>query len=763
VERFARLTPRQRQVVDFVVDGYTNRQIADRLGISPRTAETHLDEIRNKLGVSSRAQIAAWAAAGPGTMDGSGHGAGTSHRARADRVPVPLTTFVGRANDLRRLRDLVGRSRLVTLWGPGGSGKTRLARQFVAELTAADPGIDAAFTVDLGRAARRGLATFALAEAMGVREDAREHMSDSIARRLAAQRALIVLDTCEDHLTEVADLVLALAGRSPGVTFVTTSREPLDVPGECLYRVPPLSLPVASDGFEGIAVSEAVQLFADRAKGFLPEFELTEDNAADVARVCRGLDGLPLAIELAAADLKILSVAQLAARLTGSLGLLSTGPRGWPERHRTLDAVISWSHERLGERERTVFRRLAVFRARFDLAAASAVCADDAIDAAEAGAALAELVSRSLVMAEGGACRLLDTVREFARRCLNAAGEADRVQRRLAEHCLAFHGRETDSGHALAADGARDVDADLQTALAWCENGDTDLGLRLAIAAAQRWAWRGYPTEARHWLERLTRTVPRPSPLAAKAELEIARIASVHGDYRALDAHLRAALQAMGADPDPVLLAVAQRLQGLAAYNSGDHTEAILAFRCALRTARESGDRWAEAQALYHAGCALASAGHLEKAAAHLRQSTNVRNGLGGRGPSLMTLTVLAMVTLKLGDLESTRATLRDALEIARRTGDNRVLASLDVAACLAAGSGDHHSAFRLAGASARLLEQSGLHPPPDWTRTVTRTLAPVRNTIDHGDLEQLIADGRSMSAEQAIALAVAVIESRPT
>jgi predicted ATPase/DNA-binding CsgD family transcriptional regulator len=758
VTRLARLTPRQRQVVGFVVEGYTNRQIAARLGISARTAETHLDEIRNKLGVRTRAEIAAWAAAQGGGPGWSRDDTGALHRPLAAQVPVPLTTFVGRTVDLRRLRDLAGRSRLLTLWGPGGSGKTRLALQLAADVTVT--GQDPVCVVDLGRTDRSGLVPYALAEALGVREDLRESLSDSIARRLAAGRALIILDTCEHHLSEVADVVLGLAERCPGVRFVATSREPLAVPGERLYRVPPLSVPDAEGGLESVARSEAVQLFTDRAKAFVPEFELSDGNVADVARVCRSLDGLPLAIELAVADLKMLSVAQLAGRLADSLGLLSRGPRGWPDRHRTLDAVISWSHDRLAGREQTVFRRLAVFRSRFDFSAATAVCVDDHVGTAQAEAALAELVSRSLVMAEDGACRLLDTVREFASRRLAEAGEADSAHRKLAEHCLAAQHSQTYPGRGQAAAGAQDVNADLETALAWCETGDTDLGLRLAIAAAQRWAWRGYPTEARHWVERMARTVPRPSPTAARAELEIARIASVHGDYGALRGHLHAAMRAMGPDPDPGLLAVARRLQGLAAYNSGEHAEAIFAFQGALRTARESGDRWAQAQALYHAGCALASAGHLEQAQAHLHQSISIRNALGVRGPSMMTLTVLAMVTLKQGDAESARVTLKDALDIALRTGDKRVLASLDVAACLAAASGDVDSAFRLTGASARLLEQSGLQPQPDWTRTVTQTLEPVRNTIAAGDLENLTAQGRAMSAEEAIGLAVAVIET---
>ncbi len=764
MEPVARLTPRQWQVVELVVEGYTNRRIAARLGISTRTAETHLDEIRNRLGVGTRAQIAAWAAAqrerhgqaedvlrGRPAVAPPGQPAGP-RTPLASRMPGVLTSFVGRADDLRKLRDLMPRCRLLTLWGPGGCGKTRLAFQLFSELS---PGYEGgAWLVELGRVSQPGLVTFAIAEAMGIREDAADPLSDSIVRRLSAGRVLIVLDTCEHLVGEVAEVALALASRCGEATVVATSRQPLGVSGERLYRVRPLGLPAAGASLADIGSSEAVQLFVDRARAFDPDFELSAANVASVVRVCRSLDGLPLAIELAAADIKVLSVAGLAGRLEQSLGLLSTGAREWPDRHRTLEAMIGWSHDHLGEREQVMFRRLAVFRSGFGLAAAEQVCAGPGLPAAEAGHALAELVSRSLVLADEGACRQLDTVRAFGRRLLAQAGEDDEVFRRLAERCLASHHWENWPDRERTSDG-EDVDADLQSALVWCESRDGELGLRLAVAAAQRWAWRGYPVQARHWIERMAATVPRSSPLAARAELEIAKIAFVHGAYDEMSRHIGNAMRAIDGGADPSLQAVAQRLQGLAVYGSGDNSGAIRVFKDAIAAARKSGDRWGEAQAHYHAGCALGGTGYLEEAQAHLRHSIAIRASLDQRGRPLMAMTVLAMVTLKRGDIAPAREILADAIGIARGGGDMRVLACLDVAACLAVASGDHASAIRLSGASAWLCESSGLHPQADWTRTVDEAMEPARRAMAAGDLECLLAQGHAMSAEQAIDLAV--------
>jgi non-specific serine/threonine protein kinase len=755
VEPVVRLTPRQWQVIELVVEGYTNRQIADRLGISARTAETHLDEIRNRLGVSTRAQIAAWAA-GQGARSGSPHaspaGRPATRPALAGGMRGVLTSFIGRADDLRRLRDLVPRSRLLTLWGPGGCGKTRLALQLVSELSPDYEG--GTWLVELGRVSRPGLVTYLIAEAMGIREDAGESLTDSIVRRLSAGRALIVLDTCEHLVDEAAEAALTLAGRCAEATVVATSRQPLGVSGEWLYRVRPLGLPAAGGSLGDIGRSEAVQLFTDRARSFVPGFELSAANAADIARVCHSLDGLPLAIELAAADLKVLSVAGLAARIEASRGLLSTGAREWPDRHRTLEAMIGWSYDHLGPQEQVLFRRLAVFRSGFGLPAAEEVCAGAGLSAAQVGPALAELVSRSLVMADEGTCRQLDTIRAFGCLRLSEAGEDDDVFRRLAERCLASHRRESWPDRDRPADG-EDVDAELQSALGWCESRDGELGLELAVAAAQRWAWRGYPAQARRWIERMARTVPPSSAQAAKAELEIAKIAFVHGAYDEMSRHIGNAVRAMEGAADPGLLAVAQRLEGLVVYGSGDNAGAIRVFKDAITAARQSGDRWGEAQAHYHAGCALGGAGYLEEAQAHLRHSIAIREDLGQRGRPLMALTVLAMVTLKRGDMASARQILADAIGIARPSGDMRVLACLDVAACIAVASGDPSSAIRLSGASAWLCQRSGLHPQADWTRTVEQTLEPARQSMAAGDLECLLAQGHAMSAEQAIDLAV--------
>jgi predicted ATPase/class 3 adenylate cyclase/DNA-binding CsgD family transcriptional regulator len=359
--------------------------------------------------------------------------------ASVDRVPnnlpIALSTFVGRFDEIDTVVRLVLDNRLVNLMGPGGAGKTRLAQQVGAELVESFP--DGVWWVDLVDVQDASLLPSAISRAAQLPED-REDRLGGLARRLTGQRALIILDNCEHVVDAAADAAAHLLSRGADLSILVTSRAPLNVPGELSWRVPPLGLPASEDVLEVVARGDAVRLFVDRATRARREFRLTEENAGDVVAICRRLDGIPLAIELAAARCRMLSPAQIAAGLTDAFGVLASGPRTVDARHRTIECSIEWSHAMLAARTQTVFRRLGALSAPFTLEAAVAVASGDGIEPSVVVEELEQLIDQSLLQMDehGSEARfsLLETVRQYARRALVEAGESDAVAARHAAH-----------------------------------------------------------------------------------------------------------------------------------------------------------------------------------------------------------------------------------------------------------------------------------------------------------------------------------------
>jgi predicted ATPase/class 3 adenylate cyclase len=344
-----------------------------------------------------------------------------------NNLPSQLTTFIGREAELDLVQRLLGETRLLTLTGAGGCGKTRLALQVAAEVLDTFP--DGLWWVDLAPVADPALVPSAVAAAVRVREVAAQGLTETLVRQLAARRVLLVLDNCEHQVAACATLAGLLLRGCPAVRVVATSREPLGIDGETIWRVPSLGLPGAeAPGIESRTQCEAVRLFIDRATRVRSNFGVTDDNVPAVAEICRRLDGIPLAIELAAARTRMLTPEQIADGLGDRFHLLTAGTRGVLPRQRTLEASVDWSHDLLGIDERTLFRRLAAFAGGFTLEAAEAVCAGEGIERQDVLDLLGQLVDRSLVQVdtEGPSARyrLLETVRYYARAKLIDAGEA---------------------------------------------------------------------------------------------------------------------------------------------------------------------------------------------------------------------------------------------------------------------------------------------------------------------------------------------------
>ncbi|HEX2033749.1 MAG TPA: BTAD domain-containing putative transcriptional regulator [Chloroflexota bacterium] len=714
---------------------------------------------------------------------------------RRHNLPVPLTSFVGRARERAELQGLLEgaegapAARLLTLTGAGGSGKTRLALAVAAELAAAAGGSfpDGVWLAELAAVEDPALAPGAVAAAVGVREAAGTPLSETLAEALREKRLLLVLDNCEHLVEACAALVAALLGRCPGVRVLATSRAALRVPGELAWPLPPLGLPPAERQAtpEQLAASEAVQLFVERARLTRPGFALTAQNAPAVAEACRRVDGLPLALELAAARLALLSVEQLAARLTDALRLLAGGGRTVPARQQTLRATIDWSYRLLDARDRTLLARLAVFAGGCTLEAAEAVAAGPAGightpqgpggDSPDVLEALASLVDKSLLRQERGAedeprFVMLETIREYALEHLEASGEAEAVRTQHAAYFAALAERAEPllRGPQQTAWFARLVreQGNFRQALRWSvERREPEPGLRLAGALGWFWFLRGYPTEAREWLAALLDLAERAGPgdagggraaAQARALSAAAFLAIQQGDYdvacrldeRALAisrlvAHLRGMLTALHGLGEAALWggnagrARAAYEEGLALARDGGAAEDVVLFASHL------GQFW-WLQDDHEAAHQFA-----ERALALARQTGN------GSGAA-HALAVLGSLAYERGNLRGAGAHLREALALQRDLGTclgmTFVLPGL---AAVAAAQGDVERAARLHGATDALHKRLGITPFPPVQARQEHWLAHARQALTEELYAAARAEGRAMASEEAVAYAL--------
>jgi predicted ATPase/DNA-binding CsgD family transcriptional regulator len=584
-------------------------------------------------------------------------------------LPAEMSSLVGRGPQLAAVLDGLRTARMVTLTGPGGCGKTRLALR-VATLTAGSFD-DGARLVELASFTDPALVPAGVAQALGVPEQDATDPVAGIVRALADRELLIVLDNCEHVLASAARVALMLAGQCPGVRIINTSRERLDVPGEFVFPVPPLGLP--EDGTVGaVAASEAGSLFVTRARSASPMFTLTEGNSAAIAEVCSRLDGMPLAIELAAARCPALGPVQLAARLDGHPGLLSGGAAR-PGRHRSLEALVSWSYELLDDAERRLLARLSVLRGGFELEVAERVAGGEPLAPEAIIGLLASLADKSLVQVQVGVLirySLLETVRQFAAGQLAACGEETAVHARLLEWALEV-ARSADAARPGAeraswSDRLSAGQASIRAALSWALGGaEPEAGRELAARLARWWIATGRYNEAGQfltvaagisagaalgiqarvllgaaWSAFHLGDFGRAAPLAAdgiacarqvgEVQLEVwgrnlqAALAWHAGDADRIVAELEAS-RALSGQADPALAARAQVLLGMAAFLSGDLAEQERRGLLAVQLARTAAGQEGLALALtVPATGAIAGAGIQPAIVAVLDEAANV-------------------------------------------------------------------------------------------------------------------------------------------
>jgi predicted ATPase len=579
------------------------------------------------------------------------------------RIRLETSTFVGREHELAELRTLLGRTRLLTLAGTGGAGKTRLALELARSRE--DAHADGALLVELDSVAEGSDVPDAVAEALDLRALPGGALVDAIAADLAPRELLLVLDNCEHVIGASAAIADALLRSAPRLTILATSREPLRVPGEVVFRVPSLAIPDpdAAEAPAALLGYEAVRLFVERARAVAPGFQLDESNGAAVARICHRLDGLPLALELAAARTDALAADALAERLDDRFRLLRAGSRTAPTRQQTLEAALHWSYELLAAVERVLLRRLAVFSGGFTLEAAEEVCAGDGVEPTEVADLLARLVEKSLVTTEErqGArrYRLLETIRAYADARLAEVGEREAVAARHAAW-LARLVERADS-QLLGLDVER---GNLRAALETLLSRDPPAALGLCARVWPFWLRRIELPEARRWLGEALERAPEPSPVRVRALLGHAAVEyrSGSGDERLGLDHADEALALARELGEPELEWRAVHFRGGIEIAREDGRAAAGHYEAALAVARDHRLEAPEAVSVYSLGVAAWVAGDFAAAEERLAESDGLFAGLGDPDETVPALLNVAQIAVQDPGAPGLRLVFEDTL-----------------------------------------------------------------------------------------------------
>jgi predicted ATPase/class 3 adenylate cyclase/DNA-binding CsgD family transcriptional regulator len=595
----------------------------------------------------------------------------TSKPVAAEHLPVQLTSFVGRGAEIEDVRQTLVANRLVTLTGAGGVGKTRLAIQ-VAGQTAADFG-DGVWYVDLAPIADPGLVPVAMAEALSLADQPSRSTTDTLIRFVKDRRMLVLLDNCEHLLDAIAALTTALLSACPGLTLLATSREPIGVAGEVTWRVPSLSVD-----------DEAVELFVDRARRARSDFDMTDDDLHAVREICRRLDGMPLAIELAAARVRALSLDEIVDSLHDRFRLLIGGRRTAVRRQQTLRASVDWSHALLTEPERVLFRRLAPFMGGFDLAAARVVAGGTEVERYQVLDQLALLVDKSLVAADdsGGRMRyrLLETVRQYALEKLGESGEADTVRARHRDYYTAMAAlldAPAASGHRGRVVQAETEIDNLRAAFAWSrENGDVELALQIASSLQPLWLTRARLREGQSWIGEVLADLDTVDREVAPAVLArtLADAALFDGWVGAPESKEQAAeaLAIARQLDDPALLVRA--LTACCGTTAFDAEQAATYFAEAIELARALGDKWRLSRLLGFQAYAAAVTGDAKAARAAGEEGRELADAIGDQFSSFQCrVWGIAAGRVGLGDLPGADAEYREMLADTNAAGDSLV------------------------------------------------------------------------------------------
>lgn len=718
-------------------------------------------------------------------------------------LPQMLQSFVGRERELAEIKRLLPGTRLLTLTGTGGIGKTRLTLQAAAE--AGDAYRDGVWFIDLAPLVDPALVPSALAQVLGVKESAGQSLVKSLSDHLRAQEVLVVLDNCEHVLDACARLAETLLRESAGVTLVATSREPLRIGPERTYPLGTLPLPDPQGDAQSIAQSDSVQLFVDRARQHRPGFDLQDQRARAVAEICVRLDGIPLALELAAARMAVLPVEQIVRLLDQRFRLLAGGSRSDLPRHQTLRALLDWSYELLDEAERQFFARLSVFAGGWTLAAAEVVGAGETIAKDDVVYRLIALVEKSLVVADedGDRYRMLETVREYARDKLAASGNTEAVRERHRDYYLAL-AEEAEPKLTGPEQGTwlqrleREHD-NLRAALQWSVAAVPAQGaLRLCGALVRFWAARGYLSEGGEWCRSILSRPAAAEPTKERADaLQTAgALAHLQGDYPTARSRHDESLAIRRQLGDRKGIAASLVNLGKLALRQGDVGSARTLMEEGLERGKELGDRQLIAMLLVNLGHVAVHQGELAPAQAIFEESLAMFREFGDRNGIASTLVNLGVLAFELGDFSAARTLYEEGLAIVRELGDMRVIpivltnlgevaflqgdflsaaallqegltmrreagdrlgiaSSLEMAAAVVAALGNQLRSARIWGAAERLREEIGSPLRENARISYGQRVAAARAVLaDDAAFHRAWLEGRASTLDEAIKMA---------
>jgi predicted ATPase/DNA-binding XRE family transcriptional regulator len=733
------------------------------------------------------------------------------HRDPKPCLPVALTSFVGRHQELTNLQRVLETSRLLTLVGAGGVGNTRLAREVALGLAVAD--INGVVFVELAALSDPTLVPEAVASAVDVPEQPGWPLRQTLVDALRDRRLLLVLDNCEHLVQACAELVESLLRTCPEVRVLATSRQPLRVGGEVVWRVPSLSVPLLPHGVsrEEVGRFEATQLFIDRVRAAVPGFEVSEQNAPAIAQICHRLDGIPLALELAAARVPTLGIVQLCGRLDDRFRLLTGGSRTVLPRQQTLRGTLDWSYGLLADGERRLFERLSVFAGGWTLEAAEAICAGEGIQRVEVLELLSQLIDQSLVVAEeqDGAQRYrqLETIRQYALERLEVGGAAETIRRRHAAYftCLA-EAAESELVGPSQIDALARLEREhdnVRAVLAWTTGESLsddvhNVGLRLAAAMAMPWHIRGYWREGQQWLEAaLARVAEAPGLVRAKALNGAGWLAWDQGDYERANTLSQEALALSRRIGDSRSIAWSAGRLSHVRWMQGHYEEAAALATEAVALFRQLKAPWYIGWSLHQLGRVTHAQGDARGAAQYFEQSLTHFRHAGDRGFGMAfqfanlgdvarergdhqeatelyeealarlrelgfkqglvhTLLSLADVSRAEGIQTRSLALQREALILCRDLGDMRGIAvSLEAFAGMAHSAGRFKPATRLLAAASALRDSVGCPLSPAHSRATDRTLAAMRAELGEHPFEAVWTAGQAMSTSEAVAYAL--------
>lgn len=681
-----------------------------------------------------------------------------------NNLPQQLNSFVGREREMAEVRELLRKHRLVTLLAMGGVGKSRLSIQLGAEILDDFP--DGVWLVELAPVADAADVPQAVATVLGVKEEPGGGVLESLGRFVRDRRLLLILDNCEHVVTGAASLTKRLLQAAPGITVLASSRDALQIAGECVYHLPTLAVPATNAKVEELQVHASVRLFLDRALAVQPAFRLTEQLAKPVAEICRRLDGIPLALELAAARTRSLSVDAIAMRLDQRFRLLTTGDRTVLPRQRTLRALIDWSYDLLDERERTVFRRLSVFAGSLSLEAAEAVVAGGDIESTDVIDLLGSLVEKSLVAIEmeTGRYRMLETVRQYADEKLVASGERDRLRARY----LAFFADLVDEArpHLIGTEQAHwlnRLDSERDNVLAAHDAGcslQNDFGSLVKIARGTRYYWfnRGQPSKGLQLYLDVLRlsgnTVGDADRCrllfgAGQFEYYLGRLGEARG-------HLSECLAIAERTGDAAVVTSVLQPLGLVCLDSGDLAAARQHLRAALEGARAGGDQREVVGSLTALAMVDLVEGSFATAAAGLEEALKIAYTTEDDESTAHCLINCAHADVRQGELPRARGRLLEAVDIATRLrSDSLCQYVLDGCLALAARNEDWTSAAACYRVSESLLRQTGRQRERADAAILQSAIDALKHRAEASPAEERLGEVR---VEDALAMARAAL-----